>query len=403
MEQQERGYYYVADRYVCSDCFDDYAIAAFIKKNAQRDSCDYCGKSTPGSAIAAPIDDVIGLIVEGIESEWGDPDNEGMAYESAEGCYQGTVTDTWDLLLHELEVVDDSGSALFKDLMESLGHRTWCQKDFYALPPHEALIFGWQHFSEQVKGVTRYTFFRAADPCEKYRGSEEIPLAKMLDRLAKVISETDLVKEFPIGSRFIRVRPTQIGEVFTSAADLGTCPQDRAKQSNRMSPAGIPMFYGASDEDTAVLETCNGEPIATIGVFETLKPFKTIDLTNLPGIPSLFDSRRRWLRPGLKFLYAFVRDVSKAIERDGREHIEYVPTQIVSEFFRHLFRDDEDDVVKGILYPSAKRPGGTACVLFFENGECCDLAALATPNGGDDKWLALMEYRARPLGTSAAF
>jgi hypothetical protein len=38
-----------------------------------------------------------------------------------------------------------------------------------------------------------------------------------------------------------------------------------------MSPAGIPMFYGAFDEKTAILETCqkkkDSAPVATVATF----------------------------------------------------------------------------------------------------------------------------------------
>jgi hypothetical protein len=47
--------------------------------------------------------------------------------------------------------------------------------------------------------------------------------------------------------------------------------------------------------------------------------------------PSLFDEQRRHLRAGLSFLHDFAADLAKPIEKDGREHIEYVPTQIVTE------------------------------------------------------------------------
>jgi RES domain len=94
-----------------------------------------------------------------------------------------------------------------------------------------------------------------------------------------------------------------------------------------------------------------------------------LDLTTLEPIPSLFSGQRHQ-RPILKFLHSFVRDLSKPIKKDGREHIEYVPTQIVTEYFRHSFVWYDGQRIRGILYPSSRKPSGTACVLFFTREEC---------------------------------
>ncbi|MEK6769280.1 MAG: hypothetical protein AABY85_09875, partial [Gemmatimonadota bacterium] len=42
----------------------------------------------------------------------------------------------------------------------------------------------------------------------------------------------------------------------------------------------------------------------------------------------------------------------------------YVPSQVVTEFFRFRFRDRTGQQVRGILYPSTALEGGRACVLF---------------------------------------
>ena len=46
-----------------------------------------------------------------------------------------------------------------------------------------------------------------------------------------------------------------VDEVVEKDSDLSSPPLQRAKQPNRMSPAGVPMFYGAEDFDTAFQET----------------------------------------------------------------------------------------------------------------------------------------------------
>jgi RES domain-containing protein len=143
---------------------------------------------------------------------------------------------------------------------------------------------------------------------------------------------------------------------------VGTVPRKKAIFSNRMSPAGIPMFYGAEDEATAIAETYTPSPgtpaVVTVGKFRTARPAWVVDLTALPPFPSLFDQERRHLRGPLRFLRAFVKDLSKPIKKDGREHIGYVPTQIVTDYLRHVFRTETGHRARGVIFPSTRKKGG---------------------------------------------
>jgi hypothetical protein len=87
----------------------------------------------------------------------------------------------------------------------------------------------------------------------------------------------------------------------------------------------------------------------------------------LPSIPSLFegisDSCEYDPRRVLTFLHHVTKEISRPIERDDRTHIEYVPTQVVTEFIRSQFLSD-GTIVEGIKYPSAVHKGFASYVLF---------------------------------------
>lgn len=176
---------------------------------------------------------------------------------------------------------------------------------------------------------------------------------------------------------------------------MGPPPRNVANSSSRMSPPGIPMFYGAFDEETALLETIRKEGTHTVttATFETLLPLKVLDLSDLPLVPSLFDPNSRHRRTGIKFLRSFVTDVAKPIDRGGSEQTEYVPTQIVTEYFRHVFRDAKGDPISGIAHPSSRKQGRVCCVLFFENEHCCD--KLDETGSGAKKHLLLTDCTIR--------
>ena len=97
------------------------------------------------------------------------------------------------------------------------------------------------------------------------------------------------------------------------------------------------MFYVALDRETALAETYvrhDGNPAeASIAMFRLMEDLNVLDLVNLPHVPSIFNSNKANLyRAALGFLYEFRDDLTQPIEKDGREHIEYVPSQVVTEF-----------------------------------------------------------------------
>jgi hypothetical protein len=143
-----------------------------------------------------------------------------------------------------------------------------------------------------------------------------------------------------------------------------------------MSPAGIPMFYGASNVATAIAETARvGHDVASIGRFEPVRELWVVDLAQVPEIPSLFDEQRRGMRASLRFLHGFVRDLTRPVSRNGAEHIDYVPTQIVTEYLRYLFRFDENESVDGLVFTSSRDSSGECFVLFAEREHCIEADA----------------------------
>jgi hypothetical protein len=180
--------------------------------------------------------------------------------------------------------------------------------------------------------------------------------------------------ELYAGTCLFRVRVHSETEDFTTAEQLGPPPPELARMANRMSPAGISMFYGALDQNTAVAETFDpnrAEGMAiSIAEFRTAKPLVLLDLVVLPELPSQFDEESRHLRAPLIFLRDFVRDLTRPVERNGYEHVEYVPTQVVTEYVRYALRTPDDQSVDGLLYRSSRPSGDKSVVLFLDDMAC---------------------------------
>jgi len=253
----------------------------------------------------------------------------------------------------------------------------FCKKDYFGLTESEALSYGWERFCTVLKHKTRFVFLAERDENVSIRTPDDITPADFLDHLAELITELGLVRELSAGTRFCRVRVHDPSISVETASDLGPPPVEHARFANRMSPAGIPLFYGATDRRTAVCETYEPEKgkdvRITSGEFVTARPILVCDFTDLPTIPSLFDPEKQDTRQQLMFLHDFVADLSKPIEKDGREHIEYVPTEVVTEYLRRVFAHPELGPLHGILYRSARRDKGVCCALFFDENDCTDI------------------------------
>ncbi len=358
----------MCDKYVCKDCFSDYAIRKFVSDSATEQQCSYCNKESENGPIAAPLEEVVEFILDGIKTEYGDPADEGIGWCSQEGGWQLPIIDTYDLINGELDLGIDSDD-LLNDIISSINQTEWCDKNPYSMRKEDALFYSWEIFSEIVKHQTRYVFLKMKDE-DKY---EESNPYRILEDIGEKIEELTLIKEVNKGTAIFRAR---IGDqYYNSAKELGAPPVKFATQSNRFSPAGIPMFYGSSDSETAFKEliiTDTKKNKITIGKFQTFRNLNLLDLTKLPEVPSIFDPEKNYLRSAAIFIGNFTNDVSKTIEKDSKEHIEYVPTQIVSEYLRHIFKCVNGENLHGMVYPSSKNNGGVNYVLFITNEEATD-------------------------------
>jgi hypothetical protein len=335
-----------------------------------------------------------------------DPAN-SVGYETAEGGYQLATTDTWDLL-DELGLGHDlSAPGLHADLTNALGMSEWVHRGPYSLTEEQARRTGWDEFSDLVKHRVRYLMFspkskptaegiKVTDPDDigmLETTSAEIELlpkdevtdpSDMLDELGALFKKYDLFYTIPAGTLLYRVRihsPEQRPD--NTVAALGPPRAEHARFSNRMSPAGVPMFYAAFDEATAIAETSvrhDGKPAErTMATFRVVKESIVLDLVDLPAVPSIFDSdEANWDRPALSFLTEFVEDLTRPIEKDGREHVDYVPSQIVTEYVRYRLSAKVGHALFGIRYRSARHAEGIGCVLFL-GGEDLDDGPFSEP------------------------
>ena len=181
----------------------------------------------------------------------------------------------------------------------------------------------------------------------------------VLEEVAQRCVQYGLIHRLAAGTKLFRARK-QGGTPLRTPAELGPPPDEQAIWSNRMSPPGISLFYGADDDATA-LEEMGAAGTYAVGAFEITRHIDVLDLTRVPPVPSFFDLTARASRGSLVFLAQFAREISRPIARDDRIHLEYIPTQVMTEYFRREFGGAH---LLGIRYASSQRPGGINSALF---------------------------------------
>lgn len=273
------------------------------------------------------------------------------------------ITDTYNALLSlPLNCEGD----LFEDIAQSFHNTAWypCAKGFWLhLHRHVELRYSWEHFVHEVKHHSRF-FFTSQQIDDNERHHRDDGPLELLNEIGKMAESLTLIRTVPAKTPLFRVRKAKPGVAYKTFEDVGPPPPEVAT-AGRMNPAGISYFYLALEEKTALAEVLDKPPSrAALAFFVTKVDLRVLDLTQLPPSPSVFDKEEADTREIVLFLEGFVNAISEPITRDGPEHIEYVPSQVVSEFLAQMFRAEAGDQLDAVVYPSAVMPGGRNVVIF---------------------------------------
>ncbi len=359
------------EKSICNKCIKEDFLAEYIIRNGKKGNCTYCSNSNS----VMNLDTIVEIILDGIRSEYDIPEN-GLGWmdgEWVEGAHH--VQDSYSLLSDELGL--DESEAL-QDISDELFEFQWYPKDFYGYSDSEELIYTWKYFKDQVMHRSRYVFIKdkvETEPSIRYSTPSEI-----LHLLCNFFEQNGFIDKVKSGTSIYRGRFSKTGTKFFTIEELGPPDKKKAIYQNRFSPAGIPMFYGSEEKETCFAEVGRDSGVFSIAKWKVKRDIYVIDVTKAlhfakqykshyyPNYPSIFDETRRHLRAVFSFLIDFANDISKPIKLDGREHIEYVPTQIVVEFIRRIYEFEVGQIDGFCFYSSMN--GEKNYVIFADINNC---------------------------------
>ena len=359
-------------KFVCAECVEDEDLQITILTHSLSERvCSYCGRER-----AAPVWAILEPIGEALHRYFADPGSAGAIRDEGEWLID-TITTEEALKQLPLHCKQD----LFSDVAMAFHNTAWvpCNGHFLDLHEGERMIQAWDQFEELTKHRTRYFFVEQTAGLEVHLGQEYLNPGDFLQHIGRVVTDLDVIHTLDEQQALFRARHAK-RELTPTIKDLGAPPNEKAN-AGRMNPAGISYLYLAKELTTAVHEVTKEPAQILVAQFRLKRAVNVLDLNEVPEPPSVFALDEYDKRQAILFLQSFITRITTPLEKDGKEHIEYVPSQVVSEYLAQVFssRPTPDKLaagtirqnIDGIVYPStvAWRPSDRTWSSFRRKKE----------------------------------
>lgn len=364
MELEEKGDwpFGLEHKKVCTHHFEDFYLNKMIEEYGVQGECSYCGKhgvvcsmqkfmEQVSWKIHMYFDDVNNASLYYADSFY-DDENEVILGFKRVGEYVAPkeaeyFESTLDLMDGLGLVTDDD--ELNKDIEDVFTTQEWIERDILHENYRRALFDQWKQFANAVTHSRRYTFLATPEFLPLIKGDEKSERKDILSSLKELIVGQKLVRTLKEGTILYRARRVKDKSKKYVFSDITAAPDDVATV-NRMSPAGVSLFYASFNKSTAVDE-CYGEKTDALllGEFVTKKALNVFDLTKIPGPSFWMDG---WQEN--QFLHSFNREITKKLDPKDTNLLQYIPTQVFTEFLRYMFVDGKGRKLDGMIYGSSK-------------------------------------------------
>jgi hypothetical protein len=354
---------------VCPDCFGEAGLQRRIKEirpDFPDEACDFhpSKKGIPVSAVAEIVDQVF---------------RNSYTFGNYHPQYDEFMGDDLPGTLYDLTEADDHRvvTALAEALVDG--------DDYWPPDGEDAFYSDEASYVENDAGYEEHShtwrFFRR-DILHEQRFFSERALSRLneiFDGLHLLRDDTNspavyLIEPNSEGGEIYRARKANsFGEREEIASDpaskLGP-PPEKQRRAGRMNPSGILAFYGAFDLETCIAELrpAVGETVIS-AKFALTRPILVLDTTKFSGRPKAINifaptyvtRMRLW-----KFMATFMNEIARPCLPDD-EHLDYVPTQVVSEYLTHLHKfkwGDKEMTIDAVIYRSAQNGNGKNIAIF---------------------------------------
>ena len=364
MELEEKGDwpFGLEHKKVCTHHFEDPYLNKMIEEYGEQGECSYCGKH----GVVCSMQNFMEQVSWKIHMYFDDVNNANLFYADSFYDDENEVIPGFkrvgeyvapkeaEYFESTLDLMDDLGlvtddDELNKDIEDVFTTQEWIERDILHEDYRRALFDQWKQFANAVTHSRRYTFLATPEFLPLVKGDEKTERKDILSSLKELIVAQKLVRTLKEGTTLYRARRVKDKSKEYVFSDITAAPDDVATV-NRMSPAGVSLFYASFNKSTAVDE-CYGEKTDALllGEFVTKKALNVLDLTKIPGPSFWMDC---WQEN--QFLHSFNREITKKLDPKDTNLLQYIPTQVFTEFLRYMFVDGKGRKLDGMIYGSSK-------------------------------------------------
>ena len=351
-------------QYVCHCCIRDEFLAKQVEQEGNRVECSYCHTRNAALTLADMSNRIHKVLEEHFEHI---PDDDlPEQYRDSLPDVETVIEDVAGLKQH---IAVDVRKYLLNKLAQTVNvvegeENPYSHRMLYNEREADTSHFrsAWWDFKEEIRSWARF-----------FGATTAATLDRIFENLAslRTIWGRPVIREIKLGdkdSSFWRARTAhseaELKSVLASlSSELGPPPSDKAT-AGRMNAEGIPVFYGALEE-----ETCVSEIRASVGSFvvlvkfDLLNPIHVLDLNALSIVYSdfsHFDPDYIEKRSRERFLTELVGEMSRPV-MPQEEAQEYTATQVVSEYLANRV----EPRLHGIIFRSAQAGQGKHNIVLF--------------------------------------
>lgn len=360
-----------APNWVCASCLKDEFIRGLCGANGRQLRCCGCDRQ---EELGAPIDKIAGRIRDNLQRHY-EPDiglypgyelTLSQIVSHAIGCDNAVVSEAIASILEDEEPAEESGDSLDEDSFYYPGQSYSRVRSPFDSEEHERwyVVSDWDHVARDLVHGRR--FFND--------GAREFFTRLLNEAMAATAQEapdsTAVMRLLPRGAAIFRSRVSKDEgqtRLFREqpAQQLGAAPRSVAA-NNRMSAAGVPVFYGSAELETCIAEVrpSIGDTVV-VGQFRTSRTLKLFDFTRLDyrlrhQPLSLLDPKHEQRSMDRTLLSYLHEEIAKPTRSNDTG---YVMTQALTEFIRYGRLENFD----GVVFQSVQRQNGLNYALFDED------------------------------------
>lgn len=398
-------YKFLGNKWICYDCIGEQFLSSAVFNTGKKRSCSYCDKTRTGIKILDLADSIETAFSQHYQRTSEQPDSfqyTMLADKESDYEWYREGECTVDAIMNAADIPSDAAA----DVQEILTarhadiemHKMSEECEFDADAHYEEILPNsgvwreeWQEFEKSLKYEARY-FNKVGlqHLTEIFGGIDKLSTHDDRSLVISAGPEMDLCKIY-------RARVFQSDEKLCEALkrpDIHMVnPPPKFAVAGRMNAHGISVFYGATDQQTAIAEV--RPPVGSqvlVAQFSIMQTLRLLDLTALDAVfenGSIFDEGWAARLERAAFLKTLSQRMTRPVMPED-EALEYLPTQAIADFLA----SENEPRLDGILFPSVQTEGQGLNIVLFQRA--VSVVPIDVPKGmlvdartglmGEDGW-----------------